>query len=128
MARIVIVADDDAPSSDAIVDVLDGAGFATVVARDGRSALAAARATPRPCVLLLDLMMPDLHGWDVVRELRADPATADIPIVACTAAMGFVPPPTVSFLAKPFGVDELVAAVEAAFAAAPAEPPGAPHG
>lgn len=126
MARTVIVADDDLPSGDAIAEVLDAAGFAVTVARDGRGALAAVRAAPRPCVLVLDLMLPDVHGWDVARALREDAATADVPVVACTAAAGFVPPPAVRFLPKPFGVDELLDAVEAAFAAAAADAPAPP--
>src|SRR5258706_4578733 len=61
-------------------------GFRTLTASDGPSAIHAARAE-RPDVIVMDLGLPHIDGWEVTRRLKRDPATAHIPIVVCTAHM-----------------------------------------
>ena len=56
-------------------------GFTVVTATDGEAGLRLARSEPRPEVILLDLLMPKLPGIEVLRALRADPATAAIPVL-----------------------------------------------
>jgi DNA-binding response OmpR family regulator len=63
---------------------LDLEGFAVDTAARGEDALARARETP-PDVILLDVMMPGLTGWDVARQLKEDARTAGIPIVFLSA-------------------------------------------
>ncbi len=67
-----------------MVKVLTLEGYETLEADDGRSALALARRE-RPDLIVMDLGMPGMDGWEAARRLKADPQTADIPIIALTA-------------------------------------------
>jgi two-component system, OmpR family, phosphate regulon response regulator PhoB len=80
----VLVAEDDADIRDLVAFKLEQAGYDVVAVEDGPSALAAARQTP-PDLAVLDVSMPGMSGLDVCRLLRADPATALIPIIMLTA-------------------------------------------
>jgi CheY-like chemotaxis protein len=59
-------------------------GFRVITAADGPTALLAAR-TERPDVIVMDLSLPHMDGWEATRRLKRDPRTEHIPIVACTA-------------------------------------------
>jgi CheY-like chemotaxis protein len=113
----VVVVDDDATTVETIVDVLGAEGFRTVAAHDGQQAIDLLRALEGPRVAIVDLMMPCMSGWDLISFLRADPMLASTAIVASTAAEGLAPPPDTVYLAKPFGVEELLNAVTLAIAA-----------
>jgi two-component system cell cycle response regulator DivK len=81
---LILIVDDDERNLKLARDVLRGAGLRTVEARDGSEAIA--RAVERlPNVVLLDLQLPDMHGTDVARELKRNPRTEGIPLVAVTA-------------------------------------------
>lgn len=77
----ILVADDDQRLADLLRRYLENAGYAVIVAHDGRKALELARGR-QPDLILLDLMMPELDGWDVCRILRAE---SDIAIIMITA-------------------------------------------
>jgi signal transduction histidine kinase/CheY-like chemotaxis protein len=80
----ILVVDDEASARDLLAGMLAPAGYDVVLAADGREGLARAREA-RPDVILLDLMMPGLSGFDVVSELKSQPTTAEIPILIVTA-------------------------------------------
>jgi CheY-like chemotaxis protein len=82
---LVLVADDDPDILLLITLTLERDGYDVVAAKDGLSALEAA-AERVPHLVLLDLMMPGLDGYQVTHRLRAEPATQHIPIVIVTAA------------------------------------------
>jgi len=82
-ARILVV-EDDPDNRRIVVKVLAVDGYTTLEAADGESAVALARRE-HPDAILMDLAMPGVDGWEAARRLKADPATADIPIVALTA-------------------------------------------
>jgi adenylate cyclase len=67
--------------------VLPAEGYRVVGVSESRSVLATAKAR-RAEAVLLDLMMPDVDGFEVCRQLRADPATADLPIIVLSASGG----------------------------------------
>ncbi len=67
-----------------VTNRLGRAGFTVVVAVDGEQGLAMARAE-RPDLILMDLSLPVLDGWEATRRLKADPATKDIPVLALSA-------------------------------------------
>jgi CheY-like chemotaxis protein len=60
------------------------AGFTVVVATDGVQGVAMA-GTERPDLIIMDLTLPDMDGWEATRRIKADPATKHIPVVALTA-------------------------------------------
>jgi len=80
----ILIADDDPIILRLLQVNLDLEGFAVDTAARGEDALARARETP-PDVILLDVMMPGLTGWDVARQLKEDARTAGIPIVFLSA-------------------------------------------
>lgn len=112
----VLIIEDQQAISELLLEVLDDAGFTTSCAPSATEAAAHARKT-RPDVILLDVMMPDRNGWDVLEELRADPATRDIPVVITSAVydrpgLHALPPGgPVRFAAKPFDIADLVETV-----------------
>ena len=83
--RVLVIEDDEA-IADAIVDLLRDAGHAARHVPDGRRALEDLRGEhERPCVILLDLMMPVMNGYWFREEQAKDASLADIPVVVCTA-------------------------------------------
>jgi CheY-like chemotaxis protein len=108
--------------------VLRHRGYTVVEALDGVQAVALARSL-QPALILMDLSIPELDGWEATRILRTDPLTSDIPIIALTAhaladdrerasAMGFT-----SYLAKPVEPRAVVAEVRRWLGGEGAPPP-----
>jgi two-component system, cell cycle response regulator DivK len=84
MAKRILVVEDDADNRRIVVKVLTVEGYEVLEATDGRSALATARKE-RPDLIIMDLAMPGLDGWQAATQLKSDPKVADIPIIALTA-------------------------------------------
>jgi signal transduction histidine kinase/CheY-like chemotaxis protein len=80
----VLVIDDDADFRDLLTRTLNGAGYSTVVAENGRVALERVREGP-PGVILLDLMMPEMDGFEFITELQRQPVGRGIPVMVITA-------------------------------------------
>ena len=109
----VLVVDDDTSILDTVSSILSGEGYDVVSAATGQEALAAV-ARKQPLLILLDMRMPVMDGWAVARALREQ--GINVPIVVMTAAesakrwaeeVG-----AEGYLAKPFGLDDLLATVE----------------
>jgi two-component system cell cycle response regulator DivK len=83
-ATRVLVVEDFADNRDLLTEYLTFRGFTVDAAADGAAAIAKARRD-LPDVILMDLRMPGLDGWEATRQLKADPATAKVPVVAVTA-------------------------------------------
>lgn len=83
MPRILVIEDNDM-NRDMLTRRLARKGFETVAAADGEQGIAAAR-TSRPDVILMDMSLPVLDGWEATRRLKADPETRGIPVIALTA-------------------------------------------
>jgi phosphate regulon transcriptional regulator PhoB len=84
MAEAILIVDDEQDVLDLLVYNLQKAGYKTISARDGASALQKARDEV-PSLIVLDLMLPQMDGTEVCRHLKADPKTAHIPIIMLTA-------------------------------------------
>lgn len=80
----ILVADNDEDILTLVAFRLERQGYEVLVARDGAEALERARQE-LPDLCVLDVMMPKLTGYDVTRELRADPRTQDVPVILLTA-------------------------------------------
>jgi len=81
---LLLVVDDTADARDFWAAYLEIRGYRVVIAADGLDALAQAVET-RPDLIVMDLSMPRLDGWEATRRLKSDPRTAAIPVIAFTA-------------------------------------------
>jgi len=117
--RLLIV-DDDAELCESMADVLTDAGYDAVTAHDARRALRLSRHGPPPCLILLDLMMPEMTGWQFRERQLRDLRTRGIPVVIMTASReaGRHPMRGGALLLKPFTLDELLEQVESFVASA----------
>jgi CheY-like chemotaxis protein len=116
MPDSILIADDYEDNRELLRIMLEVVGYNILEARNGRECVLMAQAEP-PDLLLVDLSMPVLDGWGVLRELRADERTSGIPCVAVTAfadptreralAAGFD-----GYISKPFKSKELLDTVE----------------
>lgn len=106
---------DDAPDIRLLADlVLTMAGFTVSAASSGSEALRKLAAGDLPDIVLLDVQMPDVDGWETLTRVRADPRTADLPVVLCTVKG--LPEDTLKgwslgcdgYLGKPFDINSLV--------------------
>jgi len=82
-AAVLVV--DDTPSNLSLIAGLLKDQYTVRVANDGEKGLQLARSENRPDLILLDVMMPEMSGYEVCKQLKSDPATQDIPIVFLTA-------------------------------------------
>ena len=114
----IMVIDDDRDVSGAIMEALRDADYEPIAATNGREALDKLRSLDEmPCVLLLDLMMPEMDGWSFRNEQLDDPHLRSIPVVVMTAHGGPNDPPVrevddADMLRKPVGLQALLAKVE----------------
>jgi len=121
MAKKILVVDDEMENVKLIGMMLQRRGYEIVAARSGAQALAKAQ-TENPDLVILDIMMPDMDGYEVCRHLRADPATVGLPIIMFTAktmvddkVAGFQAGAD-DYLTKPIHPEELTSRVEAVLA------------
>jgi CheY-like chemotaxis protein len=117
-AKPVLVVEDDLPSREAIVAALEYQGYGAVAASNGREALDLLHGGLEPCLIVLDLMMAVMDGWEFRRAQTTDPALAHIPVLVLSAhheaaklsgAAGIR-----AVLQKPVDLDQLIALVDAA--------------
>lgn len=114
----ILIADDNPQNAELLEAHLDGTGFETRVAANGEETLAIAREWS-PDLLLLDVMMPKMSGFEVCKRLRADAATADIGVLIVSALDEVtdieraVEAGTEDFLTKPINKTELLLRVRA---------------
>lgn len=87
MATSILIVDDQPELAAMMAEVLGDAGYATRIAADGRQALAEVQADP-PDLVVLDVQMPHVDGFEVATMLKSDPATATIPIIMVSAQDG----------------------------------------
>jgi CheY-like chemotaxis protein len=110
----ILIVDDDPTIRSVLEALLEDEGFTPVLAGNGRDALTIAREQP-PALILMDLMMPVMTGVEAARQLKHDPVTAHIPIIAMSA--GFILRGSAdelladSIISKPFDLDALIASI-----------------
>jgi len=109
VARVLVV-DDESDIRQAMAEILADEGYQVADAGDGAEALAKVRAF-HPEVVLLDLMMPGMSGWDFLRAARGDPELSSIPVIVLSALGGERAIEAQAFIEKPFDLDTLLRAV-----------------
>jgi len=113
VARKVLVIDDEPGIVDIVETNLVGDGFEVVSAKDGKEGLAKVQSE-KPELVILDVMMPQMDGWEVLRHMEADPSTAGIPVIMLTAKASDedyihgLEEGAVEYITKPFYPQELV--------------------
>lgn len=112
--RPIFVVDDDADLRETLGQLLTEEGYATTLCENGRAALERLRGGVRPRLILLDLMMPVMNGWEFREAQLRDEGLRGIPVLIMTAsqAMDTGALDAAEILHKPVGLAELVDAVE----------------
>ena len=119
MAKKRVLCIEDHPEMIELIRLILGRqGFDVDGAEGGRKGLKAMQENP-PDLVLLDLMMPDMDGWEVYRQIKANDQLKEIPVIAVTAkaqgidrVLGLHIAGMDDYITKPFGPQELVASVE----------------
>jgi two-component system response regulator VicR len=116
--RRVVYIEDEQEMIDLVRLILNRRGFEIIGANGGREGLDAIRQS-LPDLVLLDLMMPDMDGWDVYQQMKAEEATQKIPVIVVTAkaqsidkVLGLHIAKVDDYISKPFSPQELVDSVE----------------
>ena len=113
----VLIVDDEYHIRDVLIAFLLDAGYDATGARDGRDAINCLRQHPgRFRLVLLDVMMPYMTGWELLDRIRSDPALATLPVILMTAAENVqqkaLEQGATDYLPKPIDLDELLDIVE----------------
>jgi CheY-like chemotaxis protein len=110
----ILLVDDNPINLQILYKTLQGSGYRLLIAKNGLTALDIARRA-KPSLVLLDVMMPDMDGFDVCEQLKSDPETAAIAVIFLSAlgdsrakVRGFAVG-GVDYIAKPFQSDEVIA-------------------
>jgi CheY-like chemotaxis protein len=111
-SKFVLVVDDDPDLLDVTSFVIENEGMAVETARNGEEALALLRSGRLPRLVLLDLMMPVMNGWEFLAAVANDPLLKGIPVVVLTAAEHREVPGALEVLSKPMDLTELLRVVE----------------
>lgn len=117
MSQLILLVEDDVTMQKMALKILRSRGFRVELAPNGREAVDMA-ARLKPGVILMDLSLPEMNGWEATRALKANPSLASIPVVAITAhAMvgdsdAAIAAGCVECLTKPYEIDQLVAVVQ----------------
>ena len=115
-AKTVLIVEDNPLNMKLFKEILELHGYVTVAAADGGSALALVR-TKRPDVILMDIQLPNMSGFEVIRHLKQDPNLQSIPVVAVTAHAMVGDESTVrlagceEYLTKPVSIERLLEVV-----------------
>lgn len=113
--RTVLVVDDELDIRESLRDALKDEGYDVHLASNGREALDLLPRLPRPCAVILDVIMPIMNGAEAYRAIRDTPALADVPILISTSDPSRAPADAV-VMKKPINLDRLLSQVSGLFA------------
>jgi CheY-like chemotaxis protein len=120
----ILIVDDDKDIRDSVAEVLEDEGYHVSHASNGAEALSRLRAAGVPCVIILDLMMPIMDGWQFRTEQLQDPQLSDIPVIVLSAdgnaRQKAVTMKALAGLTKPVRLEQLLSVVQEVCAPAPA--------
>jgi CheY-like chemotaxis protein len=106
----ILIVEDDRDIRDTLQQVLELEGFVVHTAVNGKDGLEKLRKIDRPCLILLDLMMPVMNGWEFLEAQGQDGFLSKIPVVVVSAFSTHVPPAprAVAFVKKPVEIETLL--------------------
>lgn len=108
----ILVVEDNIDIQENLKTTLENEGFSVFTADNGREAIDQLGKIPTPCVILLDLMMPVMNGWEFVEEINKDIMLSSIPIVVVTAiGDAKKSPKNDGYIAKPINLNALMGAI-----------------
>jgi CheY-like chemotaxis protein len=109
----VLIVDDDRAIREALAELLEDEGYTVRLAANGREGLEFCASLPLPDLILLDLSMPVMDGFEFAQRKQNDPTLAAIPVCVMTAAAPSSPTPTgiSALLRKPLDLDDLLVAI-----------------
>lgn len=113
----ILVVEDSIAQREMIIDLLQGSGLEVKVASDGVEALEYIQGHP-PDLIVLDIVMPRMNGYEVCRRIKSDPITQDVPVVLCSSKgeefdrYWGMKQGADAYIAKPFQPTELVGTVK----------------
>jgi two-component system cell cycle sensor histidine kinase/response regulator CckA len=113
---VILIVDDTPTNLDVLLDLLEAAGFKVVIAEDGERAITLAEYAP-PDLILLDILMPGIDGFETCRRLKTNPTTQEIPVIFLTAVSDNVDKVkglnlgAVDYITKPLNHEEVLARV-----------------
>ena len=127
-SRLIVYIEDDIEMIDLVTLILNRRGYQVKGAHGGREGLDLVQKEP-PDLILLDLMMPDLDGWDLYQQLKANDTTKDIPVIIITAkaqaidrVLGLHIAKVEDYISKPFRPQELIESIEKVLTAKNTQP------
>ncbi len=121
IAPLILVVDDDEDLRELVSDALVLAGYRVRTARNGKVALEQAQLM-RPDLIVLDLMMPVMNGWQFLEAQREDPDLASVPVIVVTAGPDSQAEGAAVFMRKPFDVATLLTVVARFCGGGPEQP------
>jgi CheY-like chemotaxis protein len=107
----VLIAEDDEAIRDGLSMSLEIEGYRVLTAANGREALEVLPTLQPPCLLLLDLLMPVMNGWELLEAKNREPGLAAIPVVVLSATESKDLPGVAAFVPKPYQLDKVIGAI-----------------
>ena len=111
MTHTVLIVEDEKELREMLREALELNGYAVVTAAEGQAALEAIEAIEHLCLVLLDLLMPGMNGWDFYKEMRARAKYAKVPVIVHSSAPAGAPQGATRVLAKPVELTRLLEVV-----------------
>jgi CheY-like chemotaxis protein len=120
MNHTVLIVEDEEDLREMMRDALELNGYAVVTASEGQAALERVAGVEQLCLVILDLVMPGMNGWDFYEHIRQRPEFASVPVIVHSSSPSGAPPGVTRVLRKPLMLDSLLSVVREFCARAPA--------
>ena len=112
MNHTVLIVEDEEDLREMMREALELSGYSVITAQEGVDALAKLDGIDRLCLILLDLLMPGMNGWDLFERVRARPELSSVPIIVHSSAANQAPQGVTRVLRKPLVLDKLLSTVQ----------------
>jgi CheY-like chemotaxis protein len=110
-SHTVLIVEDEEDLRELMRDALQMRGYSVVTAEEGTDALRKLDDIGPPCVILLDLLMPGMNGWDLFEKLRERPELSSVPVIIHSSASSRAPAGVTRVLQKPLAFERLISVV-----------------